>query len=550
MLKNLRIQNYALIRQLEIEFDSGFSIITGETGAGKSILLGALSLLLGQRADTGILFDQSVKCIVEAAFTTGDYGLEDFFGENDIDYEDPVIIRREIAPSGKSRAFINDSPVNLNTLRDLGLMLVDIHSQHQNLNLGNNRFQLMVVDTVARHVEDLDAYRALFREYTSLNSRISAMEARAAKSRADLEYLQFQYDQLEAARLKEGEQEQLEQESAILNHAEEIKRKLFFVLDTLGEDESGLLVRLRECAGSLEEIAEFLPDAGTLYERINSAYIELKDLSGEISRRADDVELDPERLEKVSRRLDLINELLLKHAARDVGDLIRLREEYSERIGEIASYDGTLADLKKKLETNLGELKNLSEKISDARKKVLPLLEKTVSEMLHSLGIPHARFEVKYIALPDYTADGRDKVEFLFSANKQAGIREIARVASGGELSRLMLAIKSLLSDTLALPTIIFDEVDSGVSGEIAEKVANIMKVMADGKQVINITHLPQVAGKGDYHYLVYKYEKDGATVTDIKLLDPEERVLELAKMLSGEELTQAAISNARELLN
>lgn len=550
MLKNLRIQNYALIRQLEIEFDSGFSIITGETGAGKSILLGALSLLLGQRADTGILFDKSVKCIVEAAFSAGDYGLEDFFKSNDIDLENPVIIRREIAPSGKSRAFINDSPVNLNTLRDLGLMLVDIHSQHENLNLGNNRFQLMVVDTVARHQADLDAYGAHFRDYTALKSRISEMEERAEKSKADLDYFQYQYDQLEAARLKEGEQSALEQEASVLDHAEEIKRKLYFVQESLGEDESGLLVRLRECAGSLEEIAGLLPGAGALYERINSAYIELKDLAGEITGKAEEVELDPERLEKVHQRLDLINELLLKHSAKDVGELIRLREEYATKIDEIASYDGALADLHEQLERKLGELKKMSEKISGARRKVLPGLEQTVADMLRSLGIPHAQFEVRHTALPEYTAEGKDKVEFMFSANKQSGLREIARVASGGELSRLMLAIKSLLSETLALPTIIFDELDSGVSGEIAEKVANIMKAMAGGKQVINITHLPQVAGKGDFHYLVYKYDKDGATVTDIKLLDSEERVLELAKMLSGEELTEAAISNARELLN
>jgi len=550
VLKNLRIQNYALIRQLDIEFESGFTIITGETGAGKSILLGALALLLGQRADTGILFDKSKKCIVEASFAIGEYGFQSFFEEHDIDYDKLTIIRREIASSGKSRAFINDTPATLPVIKTLGLLLVDIHSQHQNLQLGNNQFQLTVVDTVAGNIEILGGYKERFREYQELSERINEVTEKSKKARTDLEYLQFQYEQLESAKLVEGELGELEEEASVLNNAEEITRNLHFVTDSISGDESGILTRLKDSVNSLEAILGFYPKAGDMHKRLNSVYIELKDISDELEGQVDGVELNPQRQELINERIDLINNLLLKHSVTDVEDLIRLRDEYLSGINEIGSYDELLEQLNNQLADNKIELKRLSKLLSEKRITAIPDIEKSVSGMLNSLGIPHARFVIKHSDIPDFSASGCDRVEFLFSANKQAEIQEISKVASGGELSRLMLTIKSLLSDSLTLPTIIFDEVDSGVSGEIADKVANIMKAMSGMKQVINITHLPQVAGKGDYHYLVYKYERGNSTHTDIKLLDNEERVLELAKMLSGEELTEAAISNARELLN
>ena len=550
MLINLHIQNYALIRQLDIDFNRGFTIITGETGAGKSILLGALSLLLGQRADSTILFDKSRKCVVEASFGIQGYGYESFFHDNDIDYEDTTIIRREISPAGTSRAFINDTPVNLSALKVLGLKLVDIHSQHQNLQLGNNMFQLMIVDTVARHNTLLASYQEKFNDYLDLQKKIEELSEQARKARTDLDYFRFQHEQLEHAKLVNGELEELENQALLLNNAGEIKRNLFLVIDALSEEASSILNRLKECMAALERIKGYYHPSDRFHDRLNSVYIELKDVAADLSAQAELVELDPRQQELVNERLDLLNNLLLKHAVQSVKDLIDLRDDFQAKIMEIDSFDDIINELKGRFLSVSEELENLATKITAGRIKAIPAIEKTISGMLKMLGIPNAKFRVLHEYLTEFTHHGRDKVEFMFSANKQTEVMEIARVASGGELSRLMLSIKSLLSDTLELPTIIFDEVDSGVSGEIAEKVANIMKAMAASKQVINITHLPQIAGKGDFHYLVYKYDHEGAAITDIRMLDHEERVIEIAKMLSGEELTDAAISHARELIN
>jgi DNA repair protein RecN (Recombination protein N) len=550
MLKSLHVRNYALIRHLEIEFRPGFTIITGETGAGKSILLGALSLLLGSRADTSVLKDKEKKCIVEGSFDISPYGYHSFFMVNDMDYDDHLIIRREISPGGKSRAFINDTPVNLHLLKELGTRLVDVHSQHENLHLKEHEFQLMVLDTVARNRALLSAYQDQFHRYADLESGLAGLKEKASKSRTDLDYYTFQYQQLAEARLSAGEQEGLEQELKTLDHAGEIKRNLDLVYYLFSGQEDAVISKLRESIHALESISAFYPAARELSERVTSAMIELKDIAEEAEKSGADIEIDPGRQQIVRERLDMLFNLMQKHGVNDVDGLIRLQADLDARIQDIASYDEQIEKLERELSEKLGQLEKQAAELTARRIKILPEIEGEVNSMLKVLGIPNALFRVQHGELKDLTENGRDEVEFLFSANKQVQPQELSRIASGGELSRLMLSIKSLLSDSLELPTIIFDEVDSGVSGEIAEKVGTIMKKMSSGKQVINITHLPQVAGKGDYHYLVHKYDEGGATITDIRLLDDEDRVLEIARMLSGEELTEAAISNARELLN
>ena len=550
MLKSLHVRNYALIRHLEIEFRPGFSIITGETGAGKSILLGALSLLLGNRADTSVLKDREKKCIVEGSFDISPYGYHSFFTVNDMDYDDHLIIRREISPGGKSRAFINDTPVNLHLLRELGTRLVDIHSQHENLHMGEHGFQLMVLDTVARNRALLSAYQDQFHRFTDLASDLAGLKEKAGKSKTDLDYYTFQYQQLGEARLSTGEQQGLEQELQTLDHAGDIKRNLHLVYYLLSDQENSVVNKLVEAIHALESISAFYPAASELAERIRSAMIELKDIADEVETSGADIEMDPGRQQIVRERLDLLFNLMQKHGVNDVDGLIRLQAELDARIQDIASYDEQIVKLEKELTEKRDQLEKQAAELTSRRKKILPEIESEVNGMLKVLGIPNALFRIEHNELGGLTENGKDEVEFLFSANKQVPPQEISKIASGGELSRLMLSIKSLLSDSRELPTIIFDEVDSGVSGEIAEKVGSIIKKMSLGKQVINITHLPQVAGKGDFHYQVHKYDEAGATITDIKLLDDEDRVLEIARMLSGEELTEAAISNARELLN
>jgi DNA repair protein RecN (Recombination protein N) len=497
-----------------------------------------------------VLKDKEKKCIVEGSFDIGPYGYRSFFTVNDMDYDDHLIIRREISPGGKSRAFVNDTPVNLNLLKELGTRLVDIHSQHENLHLGEHGFQLMVLDTVARNRSLLSAYRDQFHRFKDLEAGLAELQEKAGKSKADLDYYTFQYQQLAEAGLSAGEQEDLEQELQTLDHAEEIKRSLHLVYYLLSDQENDVISNLDETVKALEGIAEFLPAATELAERIRSAMIEMKDIAGEAETSGADIEMDPGRQQILRDRLDMLFNLMQKHGVDDVDGLIRLQAELDARIQDIASYDEQIEKLVKELAEKRDQLEKQAAELTAGRKKILPGIENEVNGMLKVLGIPNALFKVEHGELDDYTENGKDEVEFLFSANKQVQPQEISKIASGGELSRLMLSIKSLLSDSLELPTIIFDEVDSGVSGEIAEKVGAIMKKMSQGKQVINITHLPQVAGKGDFHYLVHKYDEAGATITDIKLLEPEDRVLEVARMLSGEELTEAAISNARELLN
>ncbi|GET25800.1 DNA repair protein RecN [Prolixibacter sp. NT017] len=549
MLKRLKIRNYALIRELDVEFHPGFTIITGETGAGKSILLGALSLILGQRADTTALKDSEKKCVVEGVFNVKAYGLKELFEQYDLDYEDQAIFRREISPSGKSRAFVNDTPVNLKAMRDLGLRLVDIHSQHQNLELNNQHFQLTVVDLYAGHNDLLVSYREKFRVYRKTVQELNALVEKAEQSKADLDYFRFQFEQLESAALVDGEQEEMEKELETLNHAEEIKGNLTQLFELLNGEGPSVVRGSKDGLNLLDKVAKFFPEGEELHQRLESAYLELKDIADEAERAAESIEYEPGRIGFLNERLDSIYTLQQKHRVETVAELIEIRESLDAKLSDIDSYDLEIEKLEKQRDAAETEVKKLAEQLSEQRKEVLPAIEERVNNLLLQLGMPNSRFRVDLASNGTPSATGIDEVSFMFSANKNAELCEISKVASGGEMSRLMLSLKSLISKSKALPTIIFDEIDSGISGEIAGKMGGILKEMSAGMQVINITHLPQVAAKGDYHFWVYKQDTEHETVTHLKLLSKKERVEELAKMLSGENISDAALQNAQELL-
>lgn len=550
MLKSLLVQNYALINHLDIQFRPGFSIITGETGAGKSILLGALGLILGQRADTNVLYNKSKKCIVEGVFQVGGYGLESFFLENDIDFESTTTLRREITESGKSRAFINDTPVNLNQLRDLTVKLVNIHSQHETLLLSDSLFQLDVVDVLAGVSSQLEVYRKMYREFRATEKFYAQLLEEARQAAMDLDYFQFQLNQIEEAKLLPGEQKELEEEQSTLSHAEEIQTNLAQSVSLLATGDTAILLMLKDTLSAITRIKDFYPKAESLMERLNSSLIELKDISSEIEKLAVSIEIDPQRLGHVNERLDMIYSLQQKHKVATLEELMAIGDELAKKVGHIQSYDEEIEKTRVKLEELRNSVEEGATAISEKRMSVKPAMEESVVDLLKNLGIPNALFKVMITNLPDFTINGKDKVVYLFSANKQSDLMELSKVASGGELSRVMLSLKSLLSESRLLPTIIFDEIDAGVSGEIADKMGNILRKMSKGIQLVNITHLPQVASKGDTHYLVYKQDNESATYTHIKLLSKDERVLEIARMLSGEELTEAAIRNARELMS
>jgi DNA repair protein RecN (Recombination protein N) len=549
MLCNLVVENYALISKLEIEFRKGLTIITGETGAGKSILLGALSLILGKRADTSVLFEKEKKCIVEGTFDITHYGLTDLFTEKGLDYDNLPIIRREISAAGKSRAFINDVPVNLEVLTELGLKLIDIHSQHQNLNLADSVFQMKVIDSYAQNQELLDTFRLHFRMYRDIQKQYRQLADEAARSKSELDYYQFQYTQLKEAQLHEGEQEELEFELEKLTHAEEIKTGLTNAADLLQGDSNSTLQQLKDCLSAITRIKKFLHENENMSSRIESAYIEIKDVAHEIEVLNSQLYHDPDRLTQVKDRLDLLYSLEKKHRVATLSELIALRDHLNDKIEEIDSLDFNLEKLDKKLIEARAVLGECASRLTIQRRQAITPFEQRVIEMLHDVGIPNAGFSIQLEKTEDFNEYGSDKIQFMFTANKNMAVQDIARVASGGELSRLMLCVKSLMSDSIGLPTIIFDEIDTGVSGEIAEKVGNIINRMAEKMQIINITHLPQVASKGKYHYLVYKTDEEKSTVTRMKLLTPHERHIEIAKMLSGEELTNAALENAKALL-
>lgn len=549
MLRSLYIDNYALINNLGIDFDKGLSIITGETGAGKSILLGALALILGKRADTNILNSRLKKCIVEAVFNINEYSLQRFFESHDIDYDDNTVIRREIGTNGKSRAFINDTPVNLDTINELTGKLVDIHSQHENLNLNDNLFQLNVIDNFGNLHEILEDYRQAFLNHQEILRENNKLREDYEKNRADLDYFQFQYNQLAEAKLEADEQEDLELEQEQLNHAEEIKMNLEEALNMLSDEESGLVDRLKMIQNITSKLLKYIPKAEELSNRLESAYIELKDINTELDSLYQHTTLDPDRLDFVNSRLDLIFTLLKKHNVQSVSQLIEIQGNLENKIEDISNADFRLNELSAQLSKQEEILKSKADRLTAARKQQIPEIQEKVIQMLLELGMPNAKFSIQLRQLENPVINGNDTIQFMFTANKNTSLQEISKIASGGELSRFMLAIKSLISDSVGLPTIIFDEIDTGVAGEIADKVGTIIKKMSQNMQVINITHLPQVASKGDHHFLVYKLEHESSTKTYMKLLNQEERHLEIAKMLSGKELTDAAMENARELL-
>jgi DNA repair protein RecN (Recombination protein N) len=549
MLVKLSVSNYALIRELDIGLESGLTIITGETGAGKSILLGALSLILGARADTNVLFDKTIKCVVEGTFRIEGYDLADFFLANELDFESMTILRREINPAGKSRAFINDTPVTINLLKDLGDRLIDIHSQHQTLMLNDNSFQLNVIDSFAGNSTLRNEYGVVYVNYRKLKREHSEMREIADRNKADLEYFRFQQTQLDEARLVTGELEELEKEQEILEHAGEIKLALETASALLSSEDKSVLNLLKELKITLGKVKTFIPEVSTFFQRVDSTFIELNDLASDIDKLSSGIEVDPDRLISVHNRLDMIYSLIQKHRVKDLNGLIIKHEELKNLIKTIVTSDERQEELEIQLEKELKSLKVLADKISLNRTKVIPDVENKIIELLRQLGMPNGKFRIEIDRAGDFNPAGIDKADFLFSANKQVTPENISKVASGGELSRVMLSLKSLLTKNNNLPTIIFDEIDSGVSGEVADKVGQILSEMGRYMQVINITHLPQVASRGTKHYHVYKDDIGDSTFTRVKLLSYDERVLEVAKLLSGSEVTETALKNARELL-
>jgi len=549
MLKSLSIKNYALIDKANIEFSTGFTVITGETGAGKSIMLGALGLVLGQRSDVSVIGDKENKCVIEGVFDISKYQLQSLFKEEDVDFDDETVLRREILPSGKSRAFVNDTPVNLNFLKLLSDRLIDVHSQHQNLLLGDNRFQLNVVDTVAANQTILTAYQEAYRIYKKLLSEKHRLEELNSRQRNDQDYWDFQYKQLEEADLKAGEQNDLERELEASTHIEEIKSALSQASMVLYESEQPMVQELFHLKEALQKISSFLPQGDELSGRLNSVYIELKDIAEEITERGSDVEFDPVRQQLVQERLDMLYSLQQKHHVDSVEALIEIKDDLSRKLEQLASFDEELGNIERQITEAREDLQQKSAILTKSREKVFKLIEGTIEGQLHELGMPNARFSVSNKAGTDFGPSGQDEVAFLFSANKSAPLTDIPKVASGGEISRVMLCIKSLLSSARGLPTIIFDEIDTGVSGEIADRMGRIMQSMGHDIQVISITHLPQIAGKGNCHFKVFKTETDHQTISSVKLLTNEERLIEIAGMLSGTQVTDAALENARLLM-
>jgi DNA repair protein RecN (Recombination protein N) len=549
MLSHLSISNYALIDELDISFSEGFTIITGETGAGKSILLGALSLILGQRADTQVLLDKKKKCVVEGTFNIKGYGLQNFFADNELDYEDHTVIRREINQNGKSRAFINDTPVNLDLLNELGENLVDIHSQHKTLTLQSSKFQLAFVDAYVQHDELLNSFGKEFTNYNKLKTELSGLLEKEKQSKSDQDYFQFQYDELNAAGLKEGEQESLEKELEFLNHSEEIKTNLTKASSSLTSGDYNLTSGFKEVENILRKMAALHPGLDEIAKRIESCNIELKDIATEIESIEQKIIYSPERINEINERLDIIYHLQQKHRVNTIKELIEIKDNISDKLSSITTLDIQIEKHKKQISVTENNLTAISEKLTKNRKKAIPLIEKGVMDVLKKLAMPNAEFNVSHSLLTEYNSYGKDKISFLFNANKGGELKELSKVASGGELSRLMLSIKSLISVKKLLPTIIFDEIDQGVSGDIADKVGSILKNISATMQVITITHLPQIAGKGTHHCMVYKETGQHTTFTKIKTLSEKERVTEIAKMLSGNDLTKAALENARSLL-
>lgn len=550
MLRSLYIQNYALIEKLDISFGNGFSVITGETGAGKSIILGAIGLLLGQRADVKSIRKGASKCIIEARFDVSAYGMQSFFESNELEYEDECILRRELYASGKSRAFINDTPASLAQMKDLGELLIDVHSQHQNLLLNKEGFQLNVLDVLAHDDTDLAAYQKLYNDWRQVRQDLETLMARAEQSRADEDYIRFQLEQLEEANLTEGEQEELEQEAEMLTHAEDIKAGLYRAGQTLNADEGGVLEALKDCQNTMISLRSVFSPAGELTDRLDSVYIELKDISQELADKEEEVEFNPARLDEVNARLNLIYSLQQKHRVDTVKALLSLQENYALQLSAITSSDEDIARLEAQVNELFEQVTMQAKVLTEARTRAAREVEQQMAARLVPLGMPNVRFQVEIGVRREPGVHGANTVNFLFSANKNGVLQSISQVASGGEIARVMLSVKAMIAGAVKLPTIVFDEIDTGVSGEIADRMADIMQEMGDnGRQVISITHLPQIAAHGQAHYKVYKEDNEVETNSHIRLLTDDERVEELAHMLSGATLTEAALNNARALL-
>ena len=550
MLTSLTIKNYALIDDLSVNFNTGLTIITGETGAGKSVLLGALSLILGKRADLNSVKDVSKKCIVEASFDIAAYDLKSIFKQNELDYEPQTIIRREILPSGKSRAFVNDSPVTLDSLSALGTFLVDIHSQHQTLQLTQDEFQFQVIDALANVSGELKLYRNNLKSYKNLKRELDELQSKKAESIKELDYNMFLLDELEKANLVEGELEELEEEYETLNNIEEIGEKLTQSHQLLGDEQTGIITLISELKSNTQKLANFSSKYTEVFERINSVSIELDDVFSEIETFAEALEANPNRLEEVNSKLQVLHNLLKKHSSNSVRELILIRKQLKESVSYYENLDDIILDKEKEIKTLEEQLNVQANSIHLKRKEAIPRLISDMKTLLEPLGMPHSHFEIDVIVSNEFLVNGKDVLTFLFSANKGTKPSELKKVASGGELSRIMLTIKSILADYIKLPTIIFDEIDTGVSGEISNKMAGIMKQMSKTSQVITITHLPQIAAKGDSHFKVFKEEINQETITNMVRLNQEDRIVEIAQMLAGKEMTSSAIAHAKQLLN
>ncbi|MBR5027628.1 MAG: DNA repair protein RecN [Bacteroidales bacterium] len=550
MLRQLSIENYALIRSLQITFNEGFTAVTGETGAGKSIILGALGLLVGQRADTQVLQDKERKCVIEAVFDIGGLGLEKFFADNDLDYDTNVLIRREILPTAKTRAFINDTPVSLQIMRDFGNMVVDIHSQNQTLTLLNPDFQMRFVDTLADNEELLKKYESEYAVFQNVKSELARLREELQQSRRDKDYNQFLFDELEKAQLTENEQEELEQELNLLNNTETIKQTFGEILESADRQDDAAIPRLMSAKSQLSKITGYYPQAEELFQRLDSCVIELRDIFSEIENLDENLTYSFDRQQYVSQRLDLIYNLQSKHGVNSVGELLEIKSQLNDKLQSTNDLSEKIQALEQRLTATESHLHELANELSTRRHKAAQQLEQEVLPMLADLGMKDAQIKVQLSTCENFQPDGTDVITLLFNANIGGELREVGKVISGGELSRLMLAIKSLIVKAKMLPTLIFDEIDTGVSGTIAVQMANIMKRMSQNAQVLAITHLPQVAAKAECHYKVYKESDDTSTQTSMCRLTEEQRVEEIAKMLSSEKLTASAIETAKQLMN
>ncbi|WP_074409377.1 MULTISPECIES: DNA repair protein RecN [Aquimarina] len=550
MLRGLSIKNFALIEELQVAFDSGLITITGETGAGKSLLLGALGLLLGKRADLSSVKDNTQKCVIEGVFDVKKYGLTSFFEEEALDYEDQTIIRREILPSGKSRAFINDTPVTLQSLVSLGSRLIDIHSQHQTLEVTTNDFQFEVLDALADADREIKSYKRGLELLKQKEKEVGALIADQENFTKEYDYNAFLLNELEEAKLKPGELQELEEQYDQLNNIEEIQERLSGSVAVMSSEEVGVSDQLNTIKNNISKIESYSGPLQELSQRIQSVYIELDDISSSLLDELEKLEADPERLEQVSQRLQLLHNLQVKHAVSDIKELIVITDTLREKVSKTESLSEDIERLKKEIVTIQSQLDKVAEKIHKKRNKALPLLIKELEDILKALGMPNAAFQASLELQEKYLSNGKEVLTFLFSANKGGAFGQLKKVASGGELSRIMIAIKSILSRYTQLPTIIFDEIDTGVSGEVAHKMADLMMNMSKNLQVFSITHLPQIAANGQNHYKVYKEDIQNTTITQLKLLSEEERIKEIAEMIGGKNISDSALTHAKSLLN